>query len=751
MLLFHSMPSWSQHGSDSDRLREGIEAFEAGRLADAIQQLEEADTENAEAQYYLARAHQALGNEVEATRAIHRAIRADEGNLLYREWQHRIGSRAFRPIQKAREREMLRDMLTLDPDNTYANTAVGAEQTLLYQHHRHRVRIPELTPFESPLEMSRESFRRLVVDVDDVPDSPRLPAATHPFDLEEWRKLGYTIVDLGMRADSAFTDASERLTKVLRLDPRYFEAYRPLMALYSAGEHPRAMAYWAGTMRQHFPEEPWSWLYAGYAAHRLDRPEEAASQFRRGLALLAPEERVVFDDVGRLLDPAGEEAAATDSTFTAIRFWATRDPRYLTEANERELEHYARLVYADLQYAEEKLELRGWDSDRGRVYVRYGPPTAMFYMSNSVSQCSGRLTSGQLNTISNFHIFEYAEYRFVFGNPGNFGESQNVAIPPLNEFPLYSPCADAFSSMRSTAADYDFVIKTRNTIRKTPEAYTYSPTGRKVAFPHVATAFKGEGGAADLYVTYGIPLLVGPREDDLRLGLDAGAFVVSDRDGRVAERRQHIETAPGTSAHLFANGALWIGTLPLSVSAGQHMLSVEFESASHGALGFERAALDVPDFEAPAFAISDLQLAYLVDESTGEGDSSPSTYERRGYRISPAPWGVFGLHQPMYIYLELYHLRRTAQGGTRYQIEALLVPKQAEGRWRQRFRQAFRRGEVGEGVAVRFDGSGSTTDDGQYFILDAGTQPPGTYVLAVRVTDLERGETVQRTQNVQLE
>ncbi len=736
---------------DSLSFRRGVEAFEAGRLDEAVAQFEALGRDHAMGQYYLGRTYDVLDDEPNATRAINRAIDLDRSNLLYREWQHRIGSRAFRLIQKARERDMLRDMLAIDENNAYANTAVAREKTLIFQHHRDRIRLPQLTPFESVLETNRETFRRQVVDDNDIPDAPEPPPTHNPFDIEEMRHRGYTVQDLGGRADSAFAEASERLTRVLKREPAYHEAYLPLMTLLSAAGETPAMRFWANQMLAHFPDDPDAWRYLGYAAQRLGQSDEAERAFRMALEHMPSEERAAYTDLHRVMNEAGEALASADSSFSVDGFWAGRDPRFLTDANERETEHYARLVYADLHFGEEKLNLRGWDSDRGRVYVRYGPPAAMYYMSNTVANCSGRTTSGNLGSISNFHIFEYPEYRFVFGNPGNFADAQNVILPPLNEFTLYTPCSDAFNAMQSTAANFDYVIKTRNTIRETPEAYTFEPAGRRVYFPYLASAFKGANGRSEVYVTYGIPLAVGPRTESLKLNLEAGAFLVSDPGGVVARSRRLIEEVPGTQVYSFDGASLWIGALALDAPPGKHTLAVEFESTTQGALGMERSEIDIPRFDTSEFQLSDVQLAYLVEESDQPEPDATSSFDRRGYRIQPSPWGVFGVEQPLYIYFEMYNLGLSDEGRSRYQVEAMLVVKGEEGRLSQLFRRAFRRGGGGEGVAVQFDGAGSATDEGQYFILDASTQPPGTYVLALRVKDLGTGKTSERRRTVLLE
>lgn len=57
------------------------------------------------------------------------------------------------------------------------------------------------------------------------------------------------------------------------------------------------------------------------------------------------------------------------------RFWARRDPSPGTPRNEAEEAFNARLAVVNRQFAEHgATEVPGWRTDRGRVYLEYGPP-----------------------------------------------------------------------------------------------------------------------------------------------------------------------------------------------------------------------------------------------------------------------------------------------------------------------------------------------------------------------------------------
>ena len=65
------------------------------------------------------------------------------------------------------------------------------------------------------------------------------------------------------------------------------------------------------------------------------------------------------------------------------RFWAKRDPDSSTTENEALTQHLQRVQYVVKEYSQFG---PGWRSDRGRVYIRYGPPEQIDTAMDSRSQ-----------------------------------------------------------------------------------------------------------------------------------------------------------------------------------------------------------------------------------------------------------------------------------------------------------------------------------------------------------------------------
>lgn len=98
-------------------------------------------------------------------------------------------------------------------------------------------------------------------------------------------------------------------------------------------------------------------------------------------------------------------------------FWAKRDPTPGTEENELFDEYYKRIRIADQQFRTSKLD--GWRSDRGRVYLIYGPPDNL-ERYNPTGSGFATYEVWYYDTIREKFVFfdEYGfgDYRLVSGN-----------------------------------------------------------------------------------------------------------------------------------------------------------------------------------------------------------------------------------------------------------------------------------------------------------------------------------------------
>jgi hypothetical protein len=277
------------------------------------------------------------------------------------------------------------------------------------------------------------------------------------------------------------------------------------------------------------------------------------------------------------------------------------------------------------------------------------------------------------------------------------------------------------------------------------------------------TRFGPRRRSADVVVSLGIPLAVtdtgyvahGRVLDDSdrnalqNLFLTLGSFVIGPRAERVSERRQTFYGLPENGLLATAGGPLWTTTHVHTLAPGDFTASVEFETLSGNVEGATQAEIRIPDFDADSLQLSDLVMAYGIEEASSDAPSAPNRLHRNGLDIEPAPWAVYAVDQPIYVYFEMYNLQLGAGGATDVEVQVGLVPSDAPGGIPGFFNRLF--GGEEEGVAVTSSYVGSSIDDGQYVIVDASGQTPGTYELIVRVRDMNSGTTSENRRTVILE
>ena len=94
-------------------------------------------------------------------------------------------------------------------------------------------------------------------------------------------------------------------------------------------------------------------------------------------------------------------------------FWLRRDPTPDTEENEYKEEHYRRIAYANERFAS---GIPGWKTDRGRIYIVYGPPDEIEDHSSGGSYDRPIEEGG--GTTSTFPFVDWT-YRYIEGVGSN--------------------------------------------------------------------------------------------------------------------------------------------------------------------------------------------------------------------------------------------------------------------------------------------------------------------------------------------
>ncbi|HYL94167.1 MAG TPA: GWxTD domain-containing protein, partial [Terriglobales bacterium] len=113
--------------------------------------------------------------------------------------------------------------------------------------------------------------------------------------------------------------------------------------------------------------------------------------------IMTPEERAAFF---RLLTVEQKEQFIE-------QFWVRRDPTPNTLENEFKDEHYRRIAYANVHFGAGSTP--GWESDRGRAYIAYGPPDEI--ENHYASAAANQSGSGGESAGSPYQVWRYRRYQ----------------------------------------------------------------------------------------------------------------------------------------------------------------------------------------------------------------------------------------------------------------------------------------------------------------------------------------------------
>ncbi|HEY2824899.1 MAG TPA: GWxTD domain-containing protein [Gemmatimonadales bacterium] len=183
-----------------------------------------------------------------------------------------------------------------------------------------------------------------------------------------------------MRRDT-YHEMVDEYQAALKADPTYLPAAMALLGEYAyERDFEKSYDLVRRTLRA-LPADPDVLAAAGAVYHFTGRDSLAQRTFARALELMDPRTRAVYEDIRPLLSPDDSARFVSTDTARAARareaFWHSVDPLYITPLNERRLEHYARVAIVDELFGVPTLGQRGWDTDGGQIWIRYGRPRDM--------------------------------------------------------------------------------------------------------------------------------------------------------------------------------------------------------------------------------------------------------------------------------------------------------------------------------------------------------------------------------------
>ncbi len=474
------------------------------------------------------------------------------------------------------------------------------------------------------------------------------------------------------------------------------------------------------------PERPEPYLYMGLGMHVAGREEEAAEAFSQGLERLPDRARAAVESLAEVmrreqaeqyLDLSDEEREDFERTY-----WQLADPLILTTANEKRLEHLARVAYADLRFAAPEAALRGWETDQGVIYVRYGPPRQIASFAPQTYDAGNPYTVGRRSII------------------WSYGDNGPVFV--FSQMPGYLNAR--------FAGDYKFIADNYRHLQ--PAVYNNIPSIPELLdLPIQVARFRGSTPEeVALEVHAALPLVSLARDLDLETGeFETGMFLLNSLGVEVV-RDVTTELVTYAESEDLNEYRSWRVILP---PGDELVAAVETRDAVTWRAAAAREPFIATAFPADSLSISDILMADaarpLIDDPQRRADYE--VFPNAGLRYEPG--------DAIHVYYEVYGLATDVEGYAHFDVSLQLRVKRLKrgggiaaliGALADAWGFSIKgddRLELQFSRQVRLDGRDRVTE---YLSLDPQELPLGEYEIRLRIWDGQAERLASRLRGFQV-
>ena len=486
--------------------------------------------------------------------------------------------------------------------------------------------------------------------------------------------------DFGKYAQEAKQEAIQVLRKSIQLDGTNQQPYYLLGILYFEDEDWNALQTLMQDLYAQYPDDKNALLFCGLAAYQIGEFNDSYDYYQRALDLMSVEERELLESIDLLVlkeDPASRDTMQTiDDLLKREMFWKSQDPLYLSDFNERKMEHFGRLAYSNLRFRRFSDNVEGWQTDMGKTYIKFGRYRSRktFFFRKGKDGFNAFYEMRETWFYETFKIEYCGNGGDRWGFCGGYGGGGVSFIPPNNNlFDYWRKAPDNAFRRRTFSFPSTLQEASHHTFRKTAQRFVDPYLNRKYTLPYQVAAFEGRD-SVRIELSYMIP------KDRLEADTETGE--VSFWDGvflfdehwndvynyrksvsfkRKSESSTLLSQKPTQSAAAKHRNDHLLVSRMLFIPQGSYRFSVELMDQTSGAIGIARDENQYV-YDDETFHLSDL----LVGSDIQAKKALPES--RDDLLITPNPVRTFSQSEPVFIYLELYDLQRDDFGNTQYEI-----------------------------------------------------------------------------------
>ncbi len=272
----------------------------------------------------------------------------------------------------------------------------------------------------------------------------------------------------------------------------------------------------------------------------------------------------------------------------------------------------------------------------------------------------------------------------------------------------------------------------------------YRPVENKdpLEFYFTSADFRGEREKTMCEIYLGVPHQLGyyfAKENETRLSVERTIALINTHTGRVYRNSAPITfSTEGDATHI--PGAFVADVISLNVPPGTYRLEAAIRDLISIGKGRYRQTRVIEAYPQTKLQISDLALAWQISE-----EEKQSKFSKGHLIVIPMPTKTYPRNRSIFVYYEIYNLKRDAFGQTRYRV-AYTIRSQKKNVLGSLISQLVKTvtGDEKEEIGIDFEQVGMRASQATYVALDLTACDAGQHRVRVAITDLESGETAQK-------
>ncbi len=490
--------------------------------------------------------------------------------------------------------------------------------------------------------------------------------------------------------------------KAYKLRPRHDDTLFNLAFLHLWRNMYRTARNYAEEALEYYPDDPRFHDLLGTIDLHQGKFEEAEREFSKALELTDDENRAVYEDISVLLPSQERELYETYPDAEKIesnrRFWIKNDPTPTTTRNERWLEHISRVFLAQELLTNERLDLKGSETHRGKALISYGLPHKKYY------DLRGGLEGPML------------VWKYRYGLDSFYVYFQDEFLTGNYQFPI---------------ENYYYGELSVSTIEAIPQFYVFPIKCREFAASYGLAQIRGTEDRTQIEISVAIPdsLLKRPRDTwDLHLVLFNNDLNRMYKDKRVfkPDTLRHIQKTGGTYS-------IYAFDIMLPPYYLESTLAMELIQQGWQQRSVIKHPLTIRDFSGKNLKVSTVNLTIPGHDGSCSGIPDPRT--------------VYSRNEMLCVAYEIYNLslvNNRAHYRLTYTIKKTEVEKTGIGKTLSYITASMRGRHPDEAPHIESSIEQSANDSTvrDRLQIDIGALEPLPYTLVLEIADLNSGKVV---------